>query len=323
MNNNSKIIATTKTRNRSFNIYQTEIKTKKRQSGSLNNFGWTVERCNAIRKLLDLIFALDDSSKTLKGDKNDPWTMRIERLQVVNNENGIPIYLKGYFLCSSNGVHTPLLDNQTLEIKENPKGIHQNETLKTAFSLRFKDGMFIIGEYQGNVASKDHIIKYLNDFLDYFTSNNQLETDIKRIILHHTIKKGFLDKINGFSRLDTIEINIDCPQGPDKENAITTLGNELAGANIGIISLTLKKKSKDGIIISKAKEWLSTIEEKFTLQKGELLGDRGKGKQEPISLNGINERYKYELCTAQNGDVLVSELYDKINNLNEVIPLFY
>ena len=71
MDNNSETTATTKTRNRSFNIYQTEIRTKKRQSGSLNNFGWTVERCNAIRKLLDLIFALDDSSKTLKGDKNE------------------------------------------------------------------------------------------------------------------------------------------------------------------------------------------------------------------------------------------------------------
>ena len=183
--------------------------------------------------------------------------------------------------------------------------------------------MFIIGEYQGNVASKDRIIKYLNHFLNSFTNNDQLETDIKKIVLHHTIKKGFLDKINGFSRLDTIEINIDCPQGPDKENAMTTLGNELTGANIGIISLTLKKKNNDGIIISKAKEWLSTIEEKFTLKKGELIGDMGKGKQEPISLTGINERYKYQLLTDEDGDVLVGELYKVIDNLNDDIPLFY
>lgn len=323
MNNHLETTKTTKTRNRSFNIYQTEIRIKNRQHNSLNNLGWTSNHCKDIQNLFNLIYNLDDPIKTRRGDENNPWTMRIERLQIVNNENNKPVYLQGYFLCSANGVHTPLLDNQTLELKENPKGMHQNETLKTAFSLRFNDGMFIISEYQGNVATKDRISKYLNYFITYFITNKKLKTDIKKIILHHKIKKGFLDKINGFSRLDTIEINLDFPQGPNKDNAMNTLGNELTGANIGTISLTLKRKSKEGIIISKAKEWLSTIEESFTLKKGELIGDRGKGKQEPISLNGINERYKYSLYTDEYGDVLVGELYKKIEKLNVDIPLFY
>ena len=307
-----------KTKNRNFYVYYTELVLENADK-ERRTTNWSDKRCKDVQMLISLIVELDIKKRTKRGDENNPWTMALENMQ---NDNIISNFLEGYFISTENGIHTYLLDRESLERLSNPKELTQNETMQTAFSLRFKDGMFILGEYQGNIASARRIAEYFNYFLIYFKENRMLVTDIAEIRFHHKIDQGFIDKINGFERVNSVEIGLEMliPNQP-QQDAFSTLANEVSDANIGRIVLTLMKKDKNGICSAKIKDWLIKCCDNWSVNRGKLKGKACPGHQSEVSLTGINVKKKCALPVGTDGEVFLTALYEVMEKMNEEIEL--
>jgi|GEM_PF-6756856 len=306
---------TSSTRNRTFSLYATKLSIPGTDS---NNVNWSIEYGQIIYQLLKKIINLPVDKKIYTGDKNDNWTMALEKCELNRTNN--PSYIRGYFSCTKDGFHTQLLDNKTFERTPNPKGLTQNEIMRTAFSFRLKDGLFTLGEYKDNIATAKRIATYLNSFIKKFVESEELQTDITRISFIHCISEGFLDKINSFDRLNSASITMEVPQLiEENEDSFSTLNHETSGANIGTVTIVLKRKRGDsaGLNISKIKQWITKLTDLYNPIKGELKGCPHVGNTNKLTINGVNKCFKYSLKLGTDGDVLLSELYDKIEQINE------
>ena len=311
-----------KTKNRNFYVYALEAITDSKNLSPVN-YGWDKKHCADIRKLIKLIHDLERKDKILKGPKDDPWTLSLDTCQDESN-HPIAEYLYGYFLSTENGLRTKLLNNITLEEEDNKKAPGQNEEKKTGFSLRFNDGMFLLGEYAANIAKQKNVVTYLNYFLNLFKDDGSIHTDIIELRLVHIIYQGFLDKFNIFERVNKIEIAIDLPMpNTDRHDAFSTLANDLEGSNVKQVTLILSKKDNSGLIPEKIKHFASDVAAAYHLEKGKISGQPIPGCQNEVSLKGINERFPRQLLIDNEGEVLVGKLYEVLENLNENRPKIF
>ena len=150
-----------------------------------------------------------------------------------------------------------------------------------------------------------------------------LVTDIAEIRFHHKIDQGFIDKINGFERVNSVEIGLEMliPNQP-RQDAFSTLANEVSDANIGRIVLTLMKKDKNGICSAKIKDWLIKCCDNWSVNRGKLKGKACPGHQSEVSLTGINVKKKCALPVGTDGEVFLTALYEVMEKMNEEIELF-
>lgn len=306
-----------KTKNRSFYIYITEIFTDKQHTHQ-NNYGWTTTRYDSLTTLFQLIKDLNLNQKTQKGNDDDKWTLKLDNYQKFDN------YSQGVFSCTADGMHTKLFDNETYITSGNPKALTQNELMNTTFSLRAKDGLFVISEYQGNIATSGRLADYLNFYIKYFKDLGQLVTDIEEISFIHCVSDDFLDAVDtNFDRLNQAQITLKVPCLPDTSDGFSVLAGEVDDPHIGEITIALHKKDINGLGMNKVVSWFRSLTCKHQATKGIMKGHAKPGMQSKLSLKGINKVYVRTLEANNEGEVLLSKQYDIIEKINNESPLLF
>lgn len=303
-----------KTKNRSFYIYITEIFTDNKHTHK-DNYGWSKKHYDDLTKLFQLIKDLELQIKTQKGDIDDMWTMKLDNYQKLDN------YSQGVFSCTADGMHTKLFDNETYVTSDNPKALTQNELMNTTFSLRSKDGLFVISEYKDNIATSGRIADYLNFYIKYFKNLEQLVTDIEELSFIHCVSNDFLDAVSSnFDRLNRAQITLKVPILPDNSDAFSSLAGEVDDPHIDEITIVLHKKDVNGLGMDKVVSWFRSLTQKHQATKGVMTGHAKPGMQSKLSLNGINKVYIHTLEANNEGEVLLSKQYDIIEKINNESP---
>jgi hypothetical protein len=303
-----------KKKNRNIYVYSMNF-LKDTESSSTTNGNWDEKNCTILKKVLQLIKDLPEKERIKKGPAEDPWTLYLNMFQ--ENDSPIPSYLYGYFSSTENGLRTDLLNNITLEITENPKEEGQNELKSTCFSFRFKDGMFLLGEYEGNIATYKRISEYLNEFLQRFKDEGKIETDIVSINLYNILSKDFLEKINSFDRLNQLQLTIDTTQVSGNDDAVADLSNETRTINAGKLTLILARRDSVGLIPAQVKDWVSNIMRRHPVIQGTIKGHPFPGNRNELRLQGINEKFKRTFETNPQGDVIIGQVYDSFAKIND------
>jgi len=306
-----------KTKKRSFYIYITEIFTDKKHTHQ-KQYGWNQNRYNDLNKLFQLITKLNLKEKTRKGTTDNIWTMKLDKYQKLKN------YSQGVFSCTSDGMHTKLFDNQTYVTTKNPKSLTQNELMNTTFSLRSKDGLLVIGEYKGNIATSSRLADYINYFIKYFKESKQLSTDIEEISFIHCVSSDFLDAVNSnFDRLNRAQITLKIPRLPDTGDAFSSLAGEVDDPQIDEITIILHKKDVNGLSMDKIVSWFRSLTQNHQATKGIMSGHAKPGMQSKLSLKGINKAYGHALEANDEGEVLLSKQFEVIGKINKESPALF
>lgn len=303
----------TKKRTRTFYVLSCILCT---EDGYIKGDGWSEEYFYDIYKLMKYIVNNDIEQRIMSGNVANPWTTAIEKVDI--NPNGHK-YLYGNFCSTANGMHTPLLDYKTLIISDNPKTNTQNEIMKTVFSLRAYDGMFLLCDYRENVAKIAIIESYLNKHLNKLKEANIINTNINGIHFEYVLNQNFMDHFVDFSQINNVIVSIKVPNMPiANADAFDTLENQHMGCGVDTIDIILKHKrrSQIGIGISHVANFIKSCIKKGNILRAEVKGKPKPGKPKKISLSGIKEIFSDSYPVGNDGEVLLYVLYDRIQEIN-------
>lgn len=270
-------------------------------------FGWGADSVNDLIELLQTITALPLEEKCLKDTNYAEWTMYLEKFEVDNIEN--PTYLKGYFYSTKDGLRTSLQNFDTGQIKTNPKEPGDNEIRTTCFAFRAKDGLFLLADYYDNVVTSSRI----SDYFNLFFKSLRNDLNVEQISFENLVSKEFLEKLNSFERINSLEITVDTTRRKDEiDDAISTINEELADLNQGKVTLVIQRADKYGLVKEGISTWVSDKLNKHTIIQGRIIGKPHPGNPRIASLKGVNEKYEQRFSVNMEGEVLLEPMFDFI-----------
>jgi len=313
-----KDIATTsspmaKTKNRNIYALSTDI-FHSTPDHSQTKYGWNASLCQDFITLFLEIVKMPMKDKLMKPVDN-AWTMYLESFTL--DDALAPRYAKGYFLSTVDTLKTKLFNSETSEIKDNPKEKADNELQTTCFTFRFSDGLFLLADYGENVVKPNKLADYLNNFIE--KSTVPLKNRLTQISFQYLIAKGFLDKLNTFNKLNSLELTIDTVGITGTDDAIAILNKETQKINQKSITLVLKQHDKSGLSVAELKTWATNIFKNHHILEGRIRGRSTPGNPNNLRLSGINEKYQKSFSlNEQNRDVLIEPLFSYIISIIDV-----
>lgn len=293
------------TKNRNIYALSTDI-FHSDDSFSTTSHGWNKKLCDDLVVLIQKINSFPMQEKCLKDPLNNSWILYLNNVTLEDKIK--PTYLKGYFHSTVDGLRTDVLNLETNKIKPNPKEKGDNEIQTTCFALRFSDGLFLLGDYGANLVKPSKISDYLTTFAKKLGTVNNMN----QIALNYLVSKDFLEKLNSFKKLNTLELTIDTTQISGNEDAISSLNEETQKTNQKNITLVLKQKDKLGLIPDGVYNWVSDTIKNHTVTQGKIKGSPNPGNPNEIKLGGINEKYPKSFELDDKGEVLTEDLFNSL-----------
>lgn len=272
---------------------------------------WSNNLAEQLVNLLNWIMALPEKERIIKGETDNLWILWLSDVK----REGDNIY--GTFSATSNGLHTTLLDSETLEKADNPKGLNQNEIKNTVFSIRVRDGLFLLAHYTGNVAIASRIRYYLDFFAKRYVELGKKVLSFQGVIFYNIVSKKFLDGLNKFDRLNQLSITIDTTVAYGNNDGIAAINNETVKFGTKKIVLTLSGQRYKGLTIGSIKEWVKGILGEKAIVQAVLKGHPLPGESKELRLRGLEEKFVDSYETDIEGEVITALLYDKMRELNE------
>jgi len=273
---------------------------------SSTEFGWDAEK---IKNLMGMLIKLPELNRR-SVDPNSEWSMQLEKCEIDPLK---PNIIFGYFHSTKQGLRTKVQHIETGDTKDNPKLPGYNEIRTTCFTLRLTDGLFLLADYGDNVASTARIARYLTQFGKELCP----EINLSGIQFDNLISKDFLDKLNSFQRINTLEILIDSKSELKTDDAIGTLQEELSDVKQGKIQIILQRGDNPTLSSKGVYDWVKNKMKKHIILQGKIKGKPSPGNPKELRLTGMEEKYQNKFPTDRDEEVLTEPLFEFIIKLAE------
>jgi len=301
-----------KTKNRTIYVFETKLyslvshETNDKEENILE-VNW---KPDIIEKIFNHIINLDKKERVQI--KEGEWFFSLENMKIDKKEiPGDEDCLYGWFEGVRLGLRTDLKSLSTLTTRENPKKPDESETQRTYFYFRLKDGLFLLDTYSGNVVT----VRRLENYLEEKAQPIFKKYNIRNIVFHHRINKGFLEELDKFDviRLAKVRIKIQDKNEYDTKDAIGYLKeiSRRTYANYLDIVVGRRKAKKRGLIIPNLKEFLQKLlENRQEIVSGIIEGSRSDGGPKTLKLDGIEEKHKEKFLVDEKGEVLPEHMFE-------------
>lgn len=268
-------------------------------------FGWDAAK---VKKLMQEIIALPELRR--RSVEPGEWSMHLEKCEIDPLK---PNIMTGYFHSTKQGLRTKVQHLETGDVKDNPKPPGYNEIRTTCFAFRFTDGLFLLADYGDNVASTARISQYLTSFGKTLCP----DMNLSGIQFDHLISKEFLEKLNSFQRINTLEIVIDAKAEQGTDDAIATLNEELSDIQQGKIQLILQRGDNPSLSAKGIYDWFKNKMKKHVILQGKIKGKPSPGHPKELRLTGMEEKYPQKFPIDKEEEVLTEPLFEFIIKIAE------
>ena len=184
--------------NRSINLFRPSI--LQTLNSTTSEIAWNRQY------LLDMLSQISRLQLPDKKHAEDDWGMFLDSYStlVANGHSCKFDFLQIVFCSTRVGFRSPLLDLATMQSRPNPKNPFESETFKTHVCIRMNDGLTMIEGYGLNVVTANRISSYFQKKAVAVYQQHHL-TDVQ---FHPIVSKEFLDAIDNFNTISTIDIQV-------------------------------------------------------------------------------------------------------------------
>jgi hypothetical protein len=189
-----------------------------------------------------------------------------------NESNKILILMKS----ARHGYRAPLIDKNTIEVRDNPKTMSEGEQMKTHIAVKVSDGAVYLLMESGNMLTCNDFVKYLNKILYRYNDSRNTEDEKLKGLFHidmiirndfhqalekmHRVtcanmyieKRVLGDEMLNFSNRievikDEIELKINAKRGQSVKNTVYDFFHHFNGNNSVIRRIRVRGESETNI----------------------------------------------------------------------------